>query len=181
MNVAVENATVDRSAPVGAMRDVIDTSWGGGTRRRALASTVPRPVSDRRYPVRNGDHYLCCAKRLRHRVVEKPDPCGSGLSSSAREPTITFQRGTAADLSVAIWEDGQPIAGSNNLNMPSDLSPNNLEARMPAMRGSQAAVRSTRFARYSRRRAPSMLTVHSLLRCRLTHPADVDCVHATRG
>ena len=89
-----------------------------------------------------------CAQCLRHRVIEKPDPCGSGPSSSAREPTITFQRGTAADLSVAIWEDGQPIDGSDNFNMPSDLSPNNLEARMPAMRGSQAAVCPTRFARY---------------------------------
>src|SRR5262245_66249087 len=141
---------------------------------RAVASTVPRPVSDRRYPVRNGEYYLCCAKRLRHRVIEKPDPCGSGLSSSAREPTITFQRGTAADLSVAIWEDGQPIAGSNNLNMPSDLSPNNLEARMPAMRGSQAAVCSTGFARYFLARCANHAALCTdCAGASLIHPTDV--------
>jgi hypothetical protein len=124
-------------------------------------------VSDRRYPMRNRIITSTCAKCLRHRVIEKPDPCGPGLSSSAREPTITFQRGTAADLSVAIWEDGQPIAGSNNFNMPSDPSPNNLEARMPAMRGSQAAVCSARFARYFP--APvrqACRVVHSLRGCR---------------
>lgn len=103
--------------------------------------------------MRNRDYYTNVQISLRHKVmekqciIEKPDPCGSGSSSSAREPTITFQRGTAAGLSIAIWEDGQPIASSNKLNMPAAQTRNNLEARMPAMRGSQAAARSTKFTR----------------------------------
>src|SRR5262249_26513104 len=121
----------------------------GGTRRCANQNqNCSKPSVRQEVPGAQSDNYLSCAQRLRHSVIEKPDPCGPGSSSSAREPTITFQRGTAAGVSVAIWEDGQPIASSDNVNMPSDMSPNNLEARMPAMRGSQAAVCSMRFTRY---------------------------------
>jgi hypothetical protein len=28
--------------------------------------------------------------------------------------TITFQRGTAAGFTIAIWEDGQPVADSDD-------------------------------------------------------------------
>src|SRR5262249_33785174 len=64
----------------------------------------PAVVSDRRYPMRNRDYstdvQIPCGTKLRHKVmekqwiIEKPDPCGPGSSSSAREPTINFQRGT---------------------------------------------------------------------------------------
>src|SRR5262249_40724221 len=118
-----------------------------------------------------------CAQRLRHSVIEKPDPCGPGSSSSAREPTITFQRGTAAGVSVAIWEDGQPIASSDNVNMPSDMSPNNLEARMPAMRGSQAAVCSMRFTRYLLAAARHACCVVDSSRCTCSiHPNECTLV-----
>jgi len=42
--------------------------------------------------------------------------------------------GNTADVSIAIWEDRQPIASSNKINMAAPMSPNNREARMPAMR-----------------------------------------------
>ena len=42
--------------------------------------------------------------------------------------------GNTADVSIAIWEDRQPIASSNELNMAAPKSRNNQEARMPAMR-----------------------------------------------
>src|SRR5262245_18804121 len=45
--------------------------------------------------------------------------------------------GNTADVSIAIWEDRQPIASSNKWNMAADMSRNNQEARMPAMRTSQ--------------------------------------------
>src|SRR5262245_30920309 len=37
---------------------------------------------------------------------------GPVCSSSARGPTITFQRGTADGVTTAIWEDGQSTAAS---------------------------------------------------------------------
>src|SRR5215471_5535552 len=107
--------------------------------------------------------------------IEKPDPFGSGSSSSAREPTITFQRGTAADVSIAIWEDGQPIAGSNNLNMPTSMSRNNHEARMSAMRGSQAAAHSTRFARYYS--PPNNCALNTLSRAH-PDPCNMSLIHS---
>jgi hypothetical protein len=48
--------------------------------------------------------------------------------------------GNTAGVSIAIWEDRQPIASSNKLNMAADLSRNNQEPRMPAMRAPQQAV-----------------------------------------
>jgi len=42
--------------------------------------------------------------------------------------------GNTADVSIAIWEDRQPIASSNKFNMAAHMSRNNQEARMPAMR-----------------------------------------------
>ena len=47
--------------------------------------------------------------------------------------------GNTADVSIAIWEDRQPIASSNKVNMAAHMSRNNQEARMPAMRTSQEA------------------------------------------
>ena len=47
--------------------------------------------------------------------------------------------GNTASVSIAIWEDRQPIASSNKLNMAAHLSRNNREVRMPAMRTSQEA------------------------------------------
>ena len=66
----------------------------------------------------------------------KPDPCGPGLQFVGAGPTITFQRGTADDLSIAIWEDGQPAAASDSQYAASN-SPDNTKGRMPAMRGPQ--------------------------------------------
>jgi hypothetical protein len=42
--------------------------------------------------------------------------------------------GNTASVSIAIWEDRQPIASSNKLNMAARMSRNNQEGRMPAMR-----------------------------------------------
>ena len=42
--------------------------------------------------------------------------------------------GNTADVSIAIWEDRQPIASSNEPHMAAPKSRNNQEARMPAMR-----------------------------------------------
>jgi len=47
--------------------------------------------------------------------------------------------GNTADVSIAIWEDRQPIASSNEPNMAAPKSRNNQEARMPAMRAPQEA------------------------------------------
>ena len=57
---------------------------------------------------------------------------------SARGPTITFQRGTAASLTIAIWEDGQPVADSEK-QYAVRFSLDNTMGRMSAMRGSHAA------------------------------------------
>src|SRR5262249_31549883 len=46
---------------------------------------------------------------------------GPACSSSARGPTITFQRGTADGATIAIWEDGQPSAASDH-SMPRRFS-----------------------------------------------------------
>jgi hypothetical protein len=46
---------------------------------------------------------------------------GPVCSSSARGPTITFQRGTADGATIAIWEDGQPSAASGH-SMPRRFS-----------------------------------------------------------
>src|SRR6266481_6125747 len=70
---------------------------------------------------------------LKARPKEKPDPCGSGCSLSARGPTITFQRGTADGATIAIWEDGQPPAASDAEYAAAILS-HNAKACMPAMR-----------------------------------------------
>jgi cytochrome c556 len=70
---------------------------------------------------------------LKARPKEKPDPCGSGCSLSARGPTITFQRGTADGATIAIWEDGQPPAASDAQYAAAILS-HNAKACMPAMR-----------------------------------------------
>src|SRR5215475_1379763 len=45
---------------------------------------------------------------------------GPVCSSSARGPTITFQRGTADGVTTAIWEDGQSTAASTQ-SMPSQF------------------------------------------------------------
>jgi hypothetical protein len=68
---------------------------------------------------------------------EKPDPCGSGCSLSARGPTITFQRGTAAGITIAIWEDGQPVADNEHPQYAQPAESHNTKARMTAMRTSQ--------------------------------------------
>jgi hypothetical protein len=72
-------------------------------------------------------------RSLQARPKEKPDPCGSGCSLSARGPTITFQRGTADGATIAIWEDGQPPAVSEPQYAAAIFS-HNAKACMPAMR-----------------------------------------------
>src|SRR3954465_3620261 len=86
-NAAEDNTTT----PAGANRCVMDASGALGC--GALAC---RPGGSVRQVMPDAQSGLLhrCANPLRHRVIEKPDPCGSGSSSSAREPTITFQRGT---------------------------------------------------------------------------------------
>jgi hypothetical protein len=57
------------------------------------------------------------------------------------KPTITFQRGTADSLSIAIWEDGQPAAVSDEQYAAPNFS-DNTKGRMPAMRGRDAIARN---------------------------------------
>src|SRR5438552_16726278 len=71
--------------------------------------------------------------RCKRGAKEKPDPCGSGYSLSARGPTITFQRGTADGATIAIWEDGQPPAASER-QYAAAIPSHNAKACMPAMR-----------------------------------------------
>ena len=91
---------------------------GRSRQARAQAPAHPR-VSKRR--------------SLQARCKEKPDPCGSGYSLSARGPTITFQRGTADGATIAIWEDGQPPAASER-QYAAAIPSHNAKACMPAMR-----------------------------------------------
>ena len=49
--------------------------------------------------------------------------------------------GNTAGVSIAIWEDRQPIASSNKPNMAAPKSRNNQEARMPAMRLRKQAIK----------------------------------------
>jgi hypothetical protein len=57
------------------------------------------------------------------------------------KPTITFQRGTADSLSIAIWEDGQPAAVSDEQYAAPNFS-DNTKGRMPAMRGRHVTIAS---------------------------------------
>jgi hypothetical protein len=93
--------------------------------------------------MRNRDYSTSCANPLRHSVIEKqrriekPDPCGSGYKFVGAGADYHLPEGNTADGSIAIWEDRQPIASSNEVNMAAHMSRNNREARMPAMRASQ--------------------------------------------
>ena len=55
------------------------------------------------------------------RAKKKTGPLRARLQFVGAKPTITFQRGTADSLSIAIWEDGQPAAVSA-CSMPRRIS-----------------------------------------------------------
>jgi hypothetical protein len=69
-------------------------------------------------------------------------------------PTITFQRGTADSLSIAIWEDGQSAAASASQYADAIFS-RNTKGRMPAMRGPQINGEFTNTNAWFQRRAIS--------------------------
>src|SRR5258705_2396489 len=93
----------------------------------------------------NGNYSTGCANRLRHRVIEKQashrktGPLRVRFKFVGAGADYHLPEGNTAEASIAIWEDRQPIASSNELNMAAHMSRNNQEARMPAMRASQEA------------------------------------------
>ncbi len=95
--------------------------------------------------MRNREYYRRCANPLRQRVVEKQPshrktgPSRVRLKFVGAGADYHLPEGNTASGSIAIWEDRQPIASSNKLNMAADMSRNNQEARMPAMRAPQEA------------------------------------------
>src|SRR5439155_1919211 len=60
---------------------------------------------------------------------------GPGFSLSARGPTITFQRGTTASVSVAIWEDGQQSPTASRSMQTTPLCATQRLACQPCERG----------------------------------------------
>ena len=95
--------------------------------------------------MRNREYYRRCANPLRQRVVEKQPshrktgPSRVRLKFVGAGADYHLPEGNTASGSIAIWEDRQPITSSNKLNMAADMSRNNQEARMPAMRVPQEA------------------------------------------
>jgi hypothetical protein len=93
--------------------------------------------------MRNRDYSTGCANPLRHSVIEKAashrktGPLRVRFKFVGAGADYHLPEGNTADVSIAIWEDRQPIASSNELNMAGHMSRNNQEARMPAMRASQ--------------------------------------------
>ena len=75
---------------------------------------------------------------------------------------ITFQRGTTADKSVAIWEDGRQFIGSNNLQYDALSAVDNTESRMPAMRTPQPENRKILLASMTKRclKMPALCLAH---------------------
>ena len=93
--------------------------------------------------MRNRDYSTGCANPLRHRVIEKQrvirktGPLRVRFKFVGAGADYHLPEGNTADVSIAIWEDRQPTASSNQFNMAGAMTPNNREARMPAMRASQ--------------------------------------------
>jgi hypothetical protein len=90
--------------------------------------------------MRNRDYSTGCANPLRHSVIEKAashrktGPLRARFKFVGAGADYHLPEGNTADVSIAIWEDRQPIASSNKFNMAAYMSRNNQEARMPAMR-----------------------------------------------
>src|SRR5262245_16261878 len=95
--------------------------------------------------MRNRDYSTNVQKPLRHKVIgkaathRKTGPLRVRFKFVGAGADYHLPEGNTASVSIAIWEDRQPIASSNKLNMAASMSRNNQEARMPAMRASQEA------------------------------------------
>ena len=108
-----------RQVPVDLEADA-DLNEGRGSPRHWSSPSVSRyqqgrsgPAAAQAPPRARREH-----KRLRSaQQRENRTLAGPVCSSSARGPTITFQRGTADGATIAIWEDGQPSAASHH-SMP---------------------------------------------------------------
>src|SRR5712664_1082232 len=85
-------------------------SLGFYTKEHSLNRTTPPRKHLWRWQRRGGIR----GTPLPEREKENRTLAGPVYSSSARGPTITFQRGTADSLTIAIWEDGQPAAASES-------------------------------------------------------------------
>ena len=95
--------------------------------------------------MRNRDYSTGCANPLRHSVIEKAarhrktGPLRVRFKFVGAGADYHLPEGNTAGVSIAIWEDRQPTASSNQFNMAGAMTPNNREARMPAMRAPQEA------------------------------------------
>src|SRR5579862_5286715 len=77
-------------------------------------------------------HHIRCAPILAHK--RKPGRCGPVQFAGVGAPTITFQRGTAASIMVAIWEDGATESPRSAVTMRAPRHRHNATGHMPAMR-----------------------------------------------
>src|SRR5262245_31409328 len=130
------NAAIDSSAPSGAKRLVIGSSHCRRVTRRAVphGQVVPcDTVSAKSYRERNRRFHQFrrvsqCAKRKTGPLRVRFELVGAGADHHLPE-------GNNCRSSIAIWEDGQPIADSDNCSMPTTTRPT---TRTPACQPCEA-------------------------------------------